>query len=100
MQLNQPLPKGFEVAGHRILGTIASGGLSFVYLACDGERSLVALKEYMPASVAWRAHSVAKESDLAVFRAGLRCFFEEATALAALHHPNIVRVLDFFRANG
>jgi serine/threonine protein kinase len=100
MQLNQPLPKGFEVAGHRILGTIASGGLSFVYLACDGERSLVALKEYMPAGVALRPNPAVKEGDLAVFRAGMRCFFEEARALAALHHPNVVRVLNFFRANG
>src|SRR5258706_12854396 len=100
MQLNLPLPKGFELEGHRILGTLASGGQSFVYLACDAERSLVALKEYMPAAIAWRALSTARESDFVVFRAGLKCFFEEARALASLHHPNVVRVLNFFRANG
>lgn len=100
MQLNLPLPKGYELEGHRILSTISSGGQSFVYLASDAERSLVALKEYMPAGIAWRALSTVRESDLAIFRAGLRCFFEEARALAGVRHPNVVRVLNFFRANG
>jgi serine/threonine protein kinase len=29
----------------------------------------------------------------------MKCFFEEAGAIAHLEHPNVVRVLDFFRAN-
>jgi serine/threonine protein kinase len=33
------------------------------------------------------------------FDHGLRCFFEEGRHLAGLHHPNVIRVLDFFRAN-
>jgi serine/threonine protein kinase len=39
------------------------------------------------------------ESTLAIFRHGLKCFFEEGRALATLQHPNVVRVLNFFRAN-
>jgi serine/threonine protein kinase len=31
---------------------------------------------------------------------GMRLFLQEATALIKLKHPNIVRVLNFFRANG
>ena len=90
MQLNRPLPKGFELEGHRIVRTIARGGFAFVYLARDASRSLVALKEYMP------------KGDVApaAFGAGLRCFFEEARALAALRHPNVIRVHNFFRAHG
>jgi serine/threonine protein kinase len=30
----------------------------------------------------------------------MKCFFEEGRALAKLVHPNVVRVLNFFRANG
>ena len=104
MQSNRPLPKGFELEGHHILGLIAAGGLSFVYLAYDKRRSLVALKEYMPAPLALRTGSATApavhERDVALFRDGMKCFFEEGSALASLHHPNVVRVVDFFRANG
>jgi hypothetical protein len=44
-------------------------------------------------------HPEIPDEDLAKFRAGMKCFFEEAGAIANLDHPNIVRVLDFFRAN-
>ena len=30
----------------------------------------------------------------------MKCFFEEGRALAKLMHPNVVRVLNFFRSNG
>jgi serine/threonine protein kinase len=29
----------------------------------------------------------------------MKCFFEEGRALAGIHHPNVVRVTNFFRAN-
>jgi serine/threonine protein kinase len=29
----------------------------------------------------------------------MKCFFEEGRALAGLSHPNVIRVLNFFRAN-
>ena len=32
-------------------------------------------------------------------RYGMKCFFEEGRALAKLSHPNVIRVLNFFRAN-
>jgi hypothetical protein len=40
------------------------------------------------------------EAHQGAFRYGMKCFFEEGRALAKLVHPNVVRVLNFFRANG
>ena len=39
------------------------------------------------------------EDHQAAFRYGMKCFFEEGRALARLSHPNVIRVLNFFRAN-
>jgi serine/threonine protein kinase len=103
-QANQPLPEGFQLENYRILKLIASGGFSFVYLAHDENEAPVALKEYLPASLALRGEAggppVVPEDKLHIFRYGMKCFFDEGKALAGLQHPNVVRVLNFFRANG
>ena len=102
-QANQPLPEGFQLENYRVLRLIASGGFSFVYLAHDENETPVAIKEYLPATLALRTDSnpspVVPEENLATFRYGLKCFFEEGRALATLSHPNVVRVINFFRAN-
>ena len=102
-QTNQPLPEGFQLENYRITGVLSSGGFSIVYLACDEFDQPVAIKEYLPAQLALRTEgavlpSVAEEN-LPRFRHGMRCFFEEGRSLAGLAHPNVVRVLNFFRAN-
>lgn len=101
-QANQPLPPGFQLDRYRIERQLSLGGFSIVYLAYDEEGTPVAIKEYLPNSLALRSEGaipVIGAEHQAAFRTGMRCFFEEGRALATLNHPNVVRVLNFFRAN-
>ena len=102
-QANQPLPEGHQLQTYRILRVLASGGFSFVYLAHDENDVPVAIKEFLPASLALRIDGALEpkvpEEQAAAFRYGMKCFFEEGKALASLTHPNVVRVLNFFRAH-
>jgi serine/threonine protein kinase len=103
VQNNAPLPDGLEIAGYRIVKKIASGGFSIVYLAYDADGNAVAIKEYLPSSLALRAPGqlapAVSKANLPIFRIGLKCFFDEGRALARIVHPNVVRVLNFFRDN-
>jgi len=102
-QNNAPLPDGLEIAGYRIVKKIASGGFSIVYLAYDADGNAVAIKEFLPSSLALRQPGelipAISAENLPTFRVGLKCFFEEGRALARIAHPNVVRVVNFFRAN-
>src|SRR5437763_15426738 len=102
-QANQALPEGTRLDKYRIVRSLASGGFSIVYLAHDDNDSPVVIKEYLPSTLAVRAEpGLAPKiaaADLPRFRYGMKCFFEEGRALATLQHPNVVRVLNFFRAN-
>ena len=101
--MNLPLQEGSQLENYRILRVLASGGFSFVYLAHDENETPVAIKEYLPSTLAVRDNGEAypriPAADLARFRYGMKCFFEEGRSLAHLAHPNVVRVLNFFRAN-
>lgn len=102
-QANSPLPSGFQLEQYRIEQQLSLGGFSIVYLAMDADGTPVAIKEYLPNSLALRKEGEIEpqitEEHQAAFRYGMKCFFEEGRALAKLMHPNVVRVLNFFRAN-
>ena len=102
-QANQPLADGYQLHNYRIRKVLSCGGFSIVYLAHDENDVPVAIKEYLPSSLALRSEgdvlpAIAEET-LAAFRYGMKCFFEEGKSLAGLSHNNVVRVLNFFRAN-
>ncbi|MBI3715829.1 MAG: serine/threonine protein kinase [Betaproteobacteria bacterium] len=104
-QSNQPLPEGYQLQNYTIEKLLSSGGFSIVYLARDQNGNPVAIKEYLPAALVIRSDAdgaevkINSEENLAVFRHGLKCFFEEGRSLATISHPNVVRVENFFRAN-
>ncbi len=103
LQTNQPLPDGYHLENYRIASVLSCGGFSIVYLAYDWEDQPVAIKEYLPSQLALRKEGDAlpsiSDDNLSTFRYGMKCFFEEGRSLAGLSHPNVVRVLNFFRAN-
>jgi serine/threonine protein kinase len=101
------LPSGLRLNEYEIERTLGGGGFGITYLARDGNLDLpVAIKEYFPNDVATRGpgHAVqvraATPEAQSSFDWGLERFLDEARALAAFRHPNIVRVLRYFRAHG
>lgn len=99
---NLALPAGYRLHDYEIKKVLSSGGFSFVYLALDKDRNIVAIKEYLPSSIALRDESATvlpNTEDVAMFRHGLKSFFDEGLTLAKIDHKNIVRVINFFRAN-
>lgn len=103
LQSNAPLPNGYQLLNYRIDKQLSRGGFSLVYRAYDENNNVVAIKEYLPSALALRKEGYAvqasSEDNQAVFRYGMRCFFEEGRALARIVHPNVVRVVNFFRTN-
>lgn len=102
-QANHALPAGYQLDEYRIERQLSLGGFSIVYLATDGAGQFVAIKEYLPNSLALRGageiRPLITDEHMPSFRYGMKCFFEEGRALAKLSHPNVIRVLNFFRAN-
>ena len=91
------------IGGYRIIRKVAAGGFGVVYLALDTEGQQVAVKEYLPASLASRSAGelapVVPAEKLSLYRLGLKSFFEEGRALAQISHPSVVSVMNFFREN-
>src|SRR2546430_10721583 len=105
MEAPNALPAGHALQEYRIEKVLGVGGFGLTYLALDENLHLrVAVKEYLPADIALRApdRSIAPRSEEAVeiFDWGKRRFLDESRTLASFRHPNIVRVMRFFEANG
>jgi len=91
------------IGGYRIIRKVAAGGFGVVYLALDAEGQQIAVKEYLPASLASRSTGElapqVPADKLSLYRLGLKSFFEEGRALAQISHPSVVSVMNFFREN-
>src|SRR6266436_2293369 len=105
MELPNALPAGHALQEYRIERVLGVGGFGLTYLALDENLHLrVAVKEYLPADIAVRApdRTIAPRSEetAEIFGWGKRRFLDESRTLASFRHPNIVRVMRFFEANG
>jgi len=99
------LPVGTHISEFEITGLVGIGGFGIVYLARDNSLGrVVALKEYMPSSLANRIDGITvlprSVSSAETFTAGLRSFINEARMLALFDHPALVKVYRFWEANG
>jgi hypothetical protein len=99
------LPLGYRLHEFEVTGLIGEGGFGIVYLARDTQlERTVAIKEYMPASLAARNDgvqvSVRSERHRDTFALGMRSFVNEAKLLASFDHPALIKVYRFWEANG
>lgn len=99
------LPPGVHLSEFELLRVLGEGGFGIVYLAHDHSlQRRVAIKEYMPASLAMRSGAlqvvVTADKHQSVFTAGLDSFINEARLLAQFDHPSLLKVYRFWRANG
>ena len=103
LQANRPLPDSYRLGDLTVEKVLSSGGFSIVYLMRDDSWGPHVVKEFLPAGISQRTSGDQVEvlaGRSALFTRGLRSFMDEAAALARVDHPNVVRVEDFFRANG
>ncbi|MGH6646942.1 serine/threonine protein kinase [Aquabacterium sp.] len=103
---NHTLPDGTRLGEFEVRGLIGEGGFGIVYLAYDESlQRQVALKEYMPSSLAARSNttatvSVKSDRHRETFQAGLKSFINEARLLAQFDHPSLVKVYRFWEGHG
>lgn len=99
------LVAGMRLREFEIIETLGEGGFSIVYGARDLQLMRdVAIKEYIPISLAGRVASttvrIRSEHNRETFEAGLNGFINEARLLAQFKHPGLVEVLQFWEENG
>jgi serine/threonine protein kinase len=102
---NNALPVGTHLSEFEIVDLVGEGGFGIVYLAEDHSlQRRVAIKEYMPSSLASRGDDasviVRSERHVDTFEIGRRSFVNEARLLAQFDHPALVKVYRFWEANG
>ena len=107
------LPTGYNLHRYQIEGVLGAGGFGITYKAIhEALENEVAIKEYFPAEWAYRDHNginvrpnaqgqiPARETEPPCYEWGLQRFLDEAKILVQVNHPGVVRVRDYFTANG
>jgi serine/threonine protein kinase len=99
------LPAGTYLQEFMVERVLGVGGYSIVYLAHDTKLDRrVAIKEYLPATLAARAPGGEVVPRLPRFEEsfskGMASFINEARLLGGFDHPALVKVYRFWQANG
>jgi serine/threonine protein kinase len=107
------LPNGYSLHRYQIDGVLGAGGFGITYRAIhEALENQVAIKEYFPAEWAYRDHNgttvranaqgqiPARNGEPPCYEWGLQRFLDEAKILVQINHPGVVRVRDYFTANG
>ncbi len=103
-RLPMALAAGLRLHEYRIERVLGQGGFGITYLATDVHlNAQVAIKEYLPQEIAFRADDRSVHPNASQhqdrYRQGLESFLVEARTLATFRHPGIVRVARFFEAH-
>jgi serine/threonine protein kinase len=98
------LPPGTKIDQYVVEHVLGRGGFGITYLVRDqGLDTDFALKEFFPEDLVLREDTslrfAAKPNSDAVYKWGLRKFYDEARLLAQFNHGNIVNVRRVFEAN-
>jgi serine/threonine protein kinase len=104
-EASDTLPPGTVLAEFEIREVLGVGGFGIVYRAWDAALQRdVALKEYMPVSLATRGAgervTLRARTNEENFALGLQSFVNEARLLARFDQPALVKVFRFWEANG
>ena len=104
-QSSNALPTGAQLARYQLSRVLGTGSFGITYRARDLDRGIdVAIKEYLPKEIAERASGeqvqLRSPEHERFYQWGMDRFVTEAQILAQFRHPNIVKVLNYFHANG
>ena len=107
------LPVGYNLHRYQIQGVLGAGGFGITYQAVhEALENQAAIKEYFPVEWAYRDHNgitiranaqgqmPARPGEPPCYQWGLERFLDEAKILVQINHPGVVRVRDYFTANG
>ena len=108
------LPVGYRLHHYRIEAVLGAGGFGITYRAVhEALQTQAAIKEYFPVEWSYRdrddvnvlantqgALPTSEAGEEVCYTWGLERFLNEARILAQVNHPGVVRVRDFFQANG
>jgi formylglycine-generating enzyme required for sulfatase activity len=108
------LPVGYRLHQYQIESVLGAGGFGITYKAIHAAlQTRAAVKEYFPVEWSYRDRDdvnvlantqgglpTSEAGEDACYSWGLERFLNEAQILGKIDHPGVVRVRDFFEANG